>query len=90
MLLIIKIGARTMRSSVHLSLDVEVLEKFNELSHKANKSRNKIMSELVLQWMEDYEDYELAEEALKELEEGKDTIISHEEFKRELAKLDND
>lgn len=79
-----------MRSPIHVSLDTEILKRFTELSQSTGKSRNEIISNLVEEWIEDYEDYLLVKEAHEELKAGKDSTISHEEFKKEMARLNND
>ena len=75
------------KSSVHVNLDTEILIKFTKLSQKTSKSRTQIINELIVAWVEDYEDYLLAEYQMQEITTKKDNIISATEFKHQLAKL---
>ena len=71
------------KSPIHVSVDTDVLNQFSELSQKANKSRNHIINELIIEWIEDYKDYLLAESVMKNEEE----VISHNEFMNEIKLL---
>lgn len=75
-----------MRSSIHISLEGELLKRFTELTEKGKKSRNQVISEIIEQWIEDQEDLMLAEKAMQEIHSGADSVISYEEFKSEMKK----
>ena len=80
------------RSSVHLTVDTDILKKFNSISKDIGKSRNQIMNELLIEWLEDMEDIRLAERAMAEIEAdkqaGKKSTMSLEEVEAYLAKED--
>lgn len=69
-----------MKSSIHVSLDVDMLKKFTNLTNKSNVSRNSIVSKLIKEWIEDQEDLIYAQSILNDVKSGTEEVLSHEDM----------
>jgi len=68
----------------------EYLEKpFLHIAECEHKSADKLLASVVEEYLEDYHDVLLAEQAIKRIEDGQDTLLDWEEVKAGLYDVDN-
>lgn len=74
-----------LKSSLHISVQSKLLSTFNEYSKETGKSRNQIIEQLIIGWVEDQADIKLAEKTMRTLKESENGVISHEEMMKRLG-----
>ena len=74
-----------LKSSLHISIPSDILGKFNGLTNQSGQTRNQVITQLISQWVEDYEDYLLAQQCLQELDNKEDTTIAFADLHKHLA-----
>jgi|APLak6261664640_1056046.scaffolds.fasta_scaffold63687_2 predicted DNA-binding protein len=68
----------------------EYLEKpFLHIAEREHKSADTLLAQLVADYLEDYHDARLAEQAIKRIEDGQDTLLDWQTVKAELYDVDN-
>jgi RHH-type rel operon transcriptional repressor/antitoxin RelB len=74
-----------MSSVISLRVDDNIYSQLDSLSKKSGIDKTKFLKQALLEYMEDREDYFMAIEALEDLKDGRDKIVSWDEVKKELA-----
>ncbi len=74
--------------TISIRLEPELEQRINNLAKKTNRSKSYYIREMILQSIEDMEDYYLAEEAMENIRKGKSKLYSQDEIRKELG-LDN-
>jgi predicted DNA-binding protein len=72
-----------------LQLEDELADKFNELAELEHTSPAQLIKNVLREYLEDVNDARLAEQAMADLESGKSSTITLEEWERQLDAMDN-
>jgi RHH-type rel operon transcriptional repressor/antitoxin RelB len=74
--------------TISIRLEPELEKRISNLAEKTHRSKSFYIREMILQSIEDMEDYYLAEEAMENIRKGKSKLYSQDEVRKELG-LDN-
>ncbi len=74
--------------TISIRLEPELEQRINNLAEKTHRSKSFYIREMILQTIEDMEDYYLAEQTMEEIRKGKSKLYSSDEVRKELG-LDN-
>lgn len=76
-------------TTLQLELEDELADKFNELAKMEHIGTTQLIKNVLLEYLEDLNDVRLAEQAMADLESGKSSTITLEEWERQLDALDD-
>lgn len=72
-----------------LQIDDDLAAQLNELAELEHTSPAQLIKNVLLEYLEDVHDARLAEQAIKELERGEDTLLDWEDVKKGLYEVGN-
>jgi predicted DNA-binding protein len=72
-----------------ITLPEHLEQPFKRLAEQQHQSADKLLAQLVEEYLEDYHDIQLAEQTLKEIERGEVKVLSLAEAWTMLNDLDN-
>jgi RHH-type transcriptional regulator, rel operon repressor / antitoxin RelB len=76
-------------TTLQLELEDELADKFNELAELEHIGTTQLIKNVLLEYLEDLNDVRLAEQAMVDLESGKSSTITLEEWERQLDAMDD-
>ena len=72
-----------------LNINDTVEQEFNALIKKQGKSSERVISDLILEYLEDYKDTLKAEDTIKKINEGTEQVLNLDEAEKLLYELAN-
>ena len=72
-----------------LNINDTVEQEFNALIKKQGKSSERVISDLILEYLEDYKDTLKAEDTIKKINEGTEQVLNLDEAEKLLHELAN-
>jgi predicted DNA-binding protein len=67
-----------------ITLPEHLEQSFLQIAESEHKSANTLLAQLVEEYLEDYHDTKRAEQAIKRIEDGQDTLLNWEDVKAGL------
>ncbi len=74
---------------ITINLNDELSQAVEQMAEQQHKSSVELVTEAVMEMLEDYHDARLAEQAIDEINSGKLQVLSWDDIKAELYDLDN-
>jgi len=72
-----------------ITLPEHLEQSFLHIAECEHKSADKLLAQLVEDYLEDYHDIQLAKQAIKRIEDGEDALLDWKEVKAELYDVDD-
>jgi predicted DNA-binding protein len=72
-----------------IAIPLELEQPFIEMAKLEHKAPTAYLAELIAEWLEDYQDARLAEQAIKRLESGEDSLTDWEVVKARLYDVES-
>jgi len=67
-----------------ISLPEHLEQPFKAIAEQQHETADQLLTQLVEEFLEDYHDVQLAEQAIKRIEDGEDTLLRWEDVKAGL------
>ncbi len=72
-----------------IAIPHDLEQPFLEMANSEHKSPTALLAQLITEALEDYHDARLAEQAIKRIESGEDTLTDWEDVKARLYDVEN-
>jgi RHH-type transcriptional regulator, rel operon repressor / antitoxin RelB len=70
--------------TISIRLEPELEERINNLATQTNRSKSFYIREMILQAIEDMEDYYLAEKTMEDIRKGASKLYTSDEIRKEV------